>query len=65
MNTEQNAGPALTLTVFAGLCTGIGSAIAYFIRKLGEFDSRRGSEGLSNFISKSYNEENIPGTNES
>lgn len=33
MNASQNALPALGLTVLAGLCTGIGSAIAYFIRK--------------------------------
>ena len=33
MNTSQNAVPALALTVFAGLCTGIGSTIAYFIKK--------------------------------
>lgn len=33
MGITQNALPALALTVLAGLCTGIGSAIAYFIKK--------------------------------
>lgn len=33
MNIQENIIPALLLTVAAGLCTGIGSAIAYFIRK--------------------------------
>jgi ZIP family zinc transporter len=33
MNAPQNAGLALALTFFAGLSTGIGSAIAYFIKK--------------------------------
>jgi ZIP family zinc transporter len=33
MNVSENIIPALLLTVAAGLCTGIGSAIAYFIRK--------------------------------
>jgi ZIP family zinc transporter len=33
MDVSQNALPALELTVLAGLSTGIGSAIAYFIRK--------------------------------
>jgi ZIP family zinc transporter len=32
-DVSQNLGPAFALTVFAGLSTGIGSAIAYFIRK--------------------------------
>lgn len=33
MELPENAGIALLLTVFAGLSTGIGSAIAYFIKK--------------------------------
>lgn len=33
MNVSENIIPAMLLTVAAGLCTGIGSAIAYFIRK--------------------------------
>jgi len=33
MDISQNAGPALLLTVIAGLSTGIGSAIAYFIKR--------------------------------
>ncbi len=33
MNVPGSIIPALLLTVAAGLCTGIGSAIAYFIRK--------------------------------
>ena len=33
MNVSENIAPALLLTLAAGLCTGIGSAIAYFIRK--------------------------------
>jgi ZIP family zinc transporter len=33
MNLSENIIPALLLTLAAGLCTGIGSAIAYFIKK--------------------------------
>ncbi len=33
VDISQNLGAAFALTVFAGLSTGIGSAIAYFIRK--------------------------------
>jgi ZIP family zinc transporter len=33
MEVSQNVGAALILTVVAGLSTGIGSAIAYFIKK--------------------------------
>jgi len=33
MDVTENLGAAFALTVFAGLSTGIGSAIAYFIRK--------------------------------
>ena len=33
MAVSENVIPALLLTVAAGLCTGIGSAIAYFIKK--------------------------------
>jgi ZIP family zinc transporter len=33
MNVSEQVIPALLLTVFAGLSTGIGSAIAYFIKK--------------------------------
>jgi ZIP family zinc transporter len=33
MGISENIIPALLLTLAAGLCTGIGSAIAYFIRK--------------------------------
>jgi ZIP family zinc transporter len=33
MSVPENAGPAILLTTIAGLSTGIGSAIAYFIRR--------------------------------
>jgi ZIP family zinc transporter len=33
MDVSENIIPALLLTLAAGLCTGVGSAIAYFIRK--------------------------------
>jgi ZIP family zinc transporter len=33
MDVSENLGVALALTIFAGLSTGIGSAIAYFIKK--------------------------------
>jgi ZIP family zinc transporter len=33
MNCFENVGTALILTTLAGLSTGVGSAIAYFIKK--------------------------------